>query len=168
MLTIRPTRPDELPVLLSLIEAGRRIMRSDGNLGQWADGEPSAATLSADIAAGHSYLCLADGRAVGTFALIHGEDPTYRQIYDGAWADDVAPYSIIHRIASLPGAHGVFRAVMDFAFRQTDNLRIDTHRDNRIMRHCLTRYGFRYCGIIYLQNGDERLAYQRLKTEKRQ
>ena len=40
------------------------------------------------------------------------------------------------------------------------NLRIDTHRDNVIMRHVIDLYGFTYCGIIYLLNGDERLAYQ--------
>ena len=41
------------------------------------------------------------------------------------------------------------------------NLRIDTHRDNVIMRHVIEHYGFTYCGIIYLLNGDERLAYQK-------
>jgi hypothetical protein len=28
------------------------------------------------------------------------------------------------------------------------------------MRHALEKYGFCYCGIIYLQDGAERLAYQ--------
>jgi hypothetical protein len=28
------------------------------------------------------------------------------------------------------------------------------------MRHVIERYGISYCGIIYLLNGDERLAYQ--------
>ena len=41
------------------------------------------------------------------------------------------------------------------------NIRIDTHRDNRIMRHNIEKHGFAYCGIIYLANGDERLAYQK-------
>ena len=49
---------------------------------------------------------------------------------------------------------------MDWCFGRTGNIRIDTHKDNAIMRHCLESYGFRYCGIIYLENGDERLAYQ--------
>jgi len=29
------------------------------------------------------------------------------------------------------------------------------------MQHCIEKYGFTYCGIIYLSNGDERLAYQK-------
>ena len=30
------------------------------------------------------------------------------------------------------------------------NIRIDTHLDNRIMQHVIKKYGFTYCGIIYL------------------
>ena len=55
---------------------------------------------------------------------------------------------------------------MDYAFSVDRNIRIDTHRDNRIMQHLLERHGFRYCGIIYLLSGDERLAYQRLTRQK--
>lgn len=40
--------------------------------------------------------------------------------------------------------------------------RVDTHGDNVIMRRCIERAGFVYCGIIYLLNGDPRLAYQKL------
>ena len=31
------------------------------------------------------------------------------------------------------------------------------------MQHLLEKHGFSYCGIIYLANGDPRLAYQRLQ-----
>ena len=30
------------------------------------------------------------------------------------------------------------------------------------MQHNILKAGFDYCGIIYLESGDERLAYQRL------
>ena len=56
-----------------------------------------------------------------------------------------------------------------------ENIRIDTHRDNKIMQHNILKQGFTYCGIIYLQSGDaldqrslaskgtqERLAYQKM------
>jgi len=33
---------------------------------------------------------------------------------------------------------------------------------NRIMQHNIEKRGFTYCGIIYLANGDERHAYQRM------
>jgi RimJ/RimL family protein N-acetyltransferase len=53
-------------------------------------------------------------------------------------------------------------AVLEFCFSKTDNIRIDTHDDNKTMQHILLKNGFTYCGIIYLKNGDERLAYQKV------
>ena len=41
-------------------------------------------------------------------------------------------------------------------------LRIDTHRGNVVMRKMLEKNDFCYCGIIYLENGDERVAYERI------
>jgi RimJ/RimL family protein N-acetyltransferase len=56
------------------------------------------------------------------------------------------------------------RQVLEYAFSLTDTIRIDTHQDNRTMRALLQKYGFTYCGIILLENGDPRLAYQRTMT----
>ena len=77
---------------------------------------------------------------------------------------DTTSYHVIHRIASVPEAHGVFRSIVDYCFTQERYIRIDTHRDNHIMRHNIVKYGFSYCGIIYLANGDERLAYDMIKA----
>ena len=52
--------------------------------------------------------------------------------------------------------------VMDFCFSHDTNIRIDTHRDNKIMQHNILKHGFTFCGIIYLLSGDERLAYQKV------
>jgi hypothetical protein len=41
----------------------------------------------------------------------------------------------------------------------TSTIRIDTHRDNCIMKHILTKYGFTMCGVIYLADGAPRDAY---------
>ena len=100
-----------------------------------------------------------DGEIVASFAFIPGPEPTYKEIYDGNWLDD-SPYYVVHRLASTVSSRGVFKDVMDYCMGVAGNLRIDTHRDNVIMRHVIERYGFTYCGIIYLLSGDERLAYQ--------
>ena len=42
------------------------------------------------------------------------------------------------------------------------NLRIDTHEDNIPMRSFLLKHGFVECGIIYLENGEERIAYHKV------
>ncbi|HIZ33955.1 MAG TPA: GNAT family N-acetyltransferase [Candidatus Bacteroides merdigallinarum] len=163
MIQIRHSLPADLPVLMDLYERGRRIMRSSGNLNQWTHGYPTEDIVKQDIAHGNSYLCLDEtGQPVGTFAFIVGADPTYARIYDGQWLDDTQPYGTIHRLAGRADTHGLSAACLEWCYAQVPNLRADTHRDNRIMQHILLKHGFRYCGIIYLQNGDERLAYQKL------
>lgn len=162
-LQVRKAVLADLPVLMQLYDSGRRIMRRSGNLKQWTGGYPSEEVVAADIHRGHSHLCLDEaGRAVGTFAFIPGADPTYARIYDGTWLDDTHPYATIHRLASREDAQGVAAACFDWCYAQLPNLRADTHRDNHIMQHILLKHGFRYCGIIYLLSGDERLAYQKV------
>lgn len=135
-------------------------MVSAGNPKQWGDDYPSEELLLSDIYNNVSYIIEADGEAIATFVLMHGIEPTYRKIYEGKWIDDSLPYATIHRIASREGVHGVLAFVIDWAQSQTNNIKIDTHRDNRPMQHLLQKNGFSYCGIIYLDDGDERLAYQ--------
>lgn len=159
---VRKTIATDLPVVLALIESGRKIMRESGNLHQWGKNHPSTAQLQKDIEDGHSYLLMDGDKAIATFAFIPGPDVTYAKIYDGTWEDTAKPYYVIHRVASLPEHHGVMKDILDYCFCITDNIRIDTHRDNKPMQHCLVKYGFHYCGIIHLLDGDERLAYQKL------
>ena len=40
-----------------------------------------------------------------------------------------------------------------------DTIRIDTHHDNLVMQQVLNKHGFMKCGVIYLKNGNPRLAY---------
>jgi RimJ/RimL family protein N-acetyltransferase len=68
-------------------------------------------------------------------------------------------------MASLHGTHGVFKDILKYCFERCNNIRIDTHRQNSIMRNALSKYGFEYCGIIYLLDGAERLAYQQTRIE---
>lgn len=162
---IRRTKPDDLSAVMQMIECGRQKMRATGNMKQWTDGNPSEEQILNDIADGHSYIVEDDGTPVATFAFIAGPDVTYANIYEGEWLDEVRPYYVIHRIASVHTARGVLADALAYCFSVTDNIRIDTHRDNVIMRSALQKYGFGYCGIIYLLDGAERLAYQRIITQ---
>ena len=151
---------NDVPVIMRLIDEARGIMRSCGNVNQWTNGYPSEEAIGLDIINGHCYLLIEpSGEVVASFAFIPGPEPTYKEIFEGQWQDD-KPYHVVHRLASTVSSHGVFKDVMDYCMAVAGNLRIDTHRDNVIMRHVIEHYGFSYCGIIYLLNGDERLAYQ--------
>jgi hypothetical protein len=138
-------------------------MRHSGNLHQWDNGYPSEAVIESDIQKNGGFVVENDDKIVGYFAFLPSPDPTYAKIYEGEWLDDKQPYHIIHRIASYPDVHGIFNYIIDYCFSHDANIRIDTHRDNKIMQHNLQKHGFTYCGIIYLASGDERLAYQRIK-----
>ena len=161
-LSIRPAALSDIPAILPVLEAARGIMRASGNPTQWADGYPTADHIAADIRTGAGHVLLQGPRIVGYFAFVPSPEPTYALIEGGHWLDDTAPYHVLHRIAGVPDVHGVLAAILDFAFAADRNIRIDTHRDNIIMQHNLLKHGFTYCGIIYLMNGDERLAYQKI------
>jgi len=148
---------------MEVVQAAKLIMRASGNHHQWVDGYPSVQVVLDDIAGDCGYVIDCDGRVVAYFAFVPSPEPTYAKIYQGEWLDGELPYHVVHRIASYPEVHQVFRDIMDFCFSKDRNIRIDTHRDNTIMQHNLEKNGFSYCGIIYLLNGDERLAYQRIE-----
>lgn len=158
-MTIRQAVLSDIPLMQEIFAIARRFMAATGNPHQWAATYPSVEQLTSDINSGDSFVCLEDGRMVATFVLRGGNDPTYATIYDGAWTND-NPYATIHRIASNGEVRGIFRAVMAYALERYATIRIDTHRDNRVMQHAIERAGFEYCGIIHCWNGDERLAYQ--------
>lgn len=162
MIKIRKTQLTETDRLMDIFMQAKRIMRKDGNMKQWTGNYPSVEIITQDIQNGNSYVCLDDtDEIIGTFAFIPGPDPTYARIYDGDWIDDTQPYGVIHRLASTESSRGVAAACLQWCYEQIPNLRADTHRDNHILQHILKKHGFRYCGIIYLLNGDERLAYQK-------
>ena len=159
---IRPATEADLPAVLPVFEAAKAIMRADGNHDQWgAPGFPGDALLLHDIARGGAFVISSEAKEsiVAYFALLPSPEPTYDYI-DGAWLTD-EPYGVIHRIASYPDVHGIFSAIIDFAAERYRHIRIDTHRDNRIMRHLIESAGFTYCGVIWLPDGTERLAYER-------
>ncbi len=161
---IRNSTESDLNVILSLRDAAREIMRANGNLSQWPDGVPAASTFLNDIKAGVSYIVEVDGMPVATFALIPGPDPTYNVVYDGAgWRRKSDDYGVIHRLASNGKAHGVFGEVIRFACGKYDDIRIDTHADNVIMRRLLERNGFVPVGNILLSNGEPRIAFHWLR-----
>lgn len=157
----------DIGCIMDLLEMGRQKMRANGNMEQWTNGNPKQALVEEDIRNGNSYVMEEDGVVIATFAFIEGPDVTYQTIYEGEWMAGEKPYHVVHRMASRHDVHGVFKDVLDFGFEKTDNIRIDTHRQNDIMRKALEKYGFTYCGIIYLLDGAERLAYQRIVGELR-
>lgn len=159
---IRPTAAADVPQIVAIYDAARAFMRAHGNPSQWAGAYPGEQDVLEDIAAGRGYVCVEGGLVAGTFAFFLGEEPTYRVIERGSWRSD-APYGVIHRVASGGTARGVARACFDYCKGRAGHLRIDTHEDNAPMRGAILKNGFQYRGVIHIEDGSPRLAYDWLR-----
>ena len=157
---IRKATMEELEQIMDIYAKARAFMRQQGNPNQWGDNRPQRETVQEDIRRGQCNLCVEEGEILGVFCYFQGEDPTYAKIYQGHWLNE-EPYGVIHRIAVAVRGRGVASACFDYALSQCRNLRIDTHRDNIPMQRALAKNGFARCGIIYIESGDERIAFQK-------
>lgn len=157
---IRKTKIEELDQVMAIYARARQFMAEHGNPNQWGTIKPAREQIVTDIMQGDSYVCVENGEIAATFYYKKEMDPTYVKIYEGAWVNN-APYGVVHRIASAGTVKGAGSFCLNWAFSQCGNLKIDTHRDNIVMQNTLKKNGFVYCGIIYLEDGDERMAYQK-------
>lgn len=162
--TIRLCQKEDLPFLQAIYDQGRQIQLETKNLNQWPAGYPGPVQLLSDFEAGHLYV-LEDKQLqqiLAVMALIPGVDPTYLKI-DGQWLEEETSYVTIHRIAALKEAKGAGQTLIKWVLDHYPNVRIDTHHDNQPMKHLMGKLGFHYCGVIYLENGDPRDAYQSVR-----
>ena len=116
-----------------------------------------------DIKDGLSHVIYNGDKIHGVFAVCLCPEPEYLEIYDGAWLND-EPYLAVHRVAGDGEAHGLFRMASDYVKSLSDNVRIDTHENNRVMQKVIEREGFVRCGIVYMADGTPRIAYQWVKA----
>ena len=159
---IRKARLDDLDRIYEIFSYAKSFMKKTGNPNQWGDDYPGEAFLE-ELNAGIVYLIEDNAHISGVFVLNIGTDPTYSYIEEGTWLNDDIPYGTLHRVASDGSRKGIFKEIVDFALTKIKNLRVDTHKDNIVMQNAILSQGFSYCGIIYLKNGDKRLAYQLVK-----
>ena len=180
-MNIRTSTHDDIDIILHMYDHSRGVMRADGNMTQWV-GYPTKEDVKEDIERGASYImyneqCTTKSATqnsdsaqyiihspsctpVGTFALVPGEEPTYGYIDHGRWIDEQTPYSTLHRLAAMPNTSGIADLAFRYAKEHAPHLRVDTHHDNRPMRHILEKEGFVYCGVIYMPDGSPRDAYE--------
>ena len=162
---IRHAAGQDLARMLEIYEYARRFMADHGNPNQWGPTHwPPEQLLRRDIAGGNSYVCVHEGRVVGTFFFAAGEDiePTYRRIENGGWLDHSA-YGVVHRLAGDGSVKGIGQFCLSWALGQCGHLRIDTHGDNKVMQNLLGKLGFTHCGIIHVEeDNDPRLAYEKI------
>ena len=157
-MNIRKAEQKDLEKILEIYAYARDFMKRTGNPTQWGDEYPKEEMLRDDIEKGNLYVCEENDGIKGVFAFIAGIEPTYSYIEKGSWKND-EPYGTVHRIASC-GEAKIFGLCIDFCKSKIENVRIDTHFDNKIMQRLIERNGFEKCGVIYVEDGSPRIAYQ--------
>ncbi|WP_314005882.1 GNAT family N-acetyltransferase [Gemella morbillorum] len=165
---LRKAKSTELDEIMLIIEDGREFLRQQG-INQWQHGSPSKETIEQDIKEQTSYVYEIDRNIVAT-AMLTNYDRDYEN-YPTLWSK-CDNYLVIHRVATLKNIRnqGIGRqflsAIVEFVKKENiDYIRIDTHKDNKIMRKFLSDFGFVELGEIKLtmkNNSDdkERIAYE--------
>ena len=166
---LRIAQTKDLNDIMRIIGDAQLYLASLG-IDQWQDGYPTIEQIHLDLANNDSFVVVNDtGEVIATTVFTTKIEPTYKQI-EGEWLSSVdAQYGVIHRLAVAAEYRksGVAKFVFETCAeelkeRDVESMRIDTHRENLGMQYLLKRQGYSYCGVIYLENGDERLAYELL------
>ena len=142
----------DIPTLMDIMAQGIARLNAQG-VAQWQTGFPNEDVFRADIAAGNCWLFGHEDAPAGCVAIYTTPDPDYDDI-DGAWLTDGA-YGAVHRVAVTDAyvGRGLGEEMLQFAEDilcgfGLPSVRIDTHRDNRIMRGLLEKRGYIYCGAL--------------------
>lgn len=161
---IRHSTKEDFDRIMEIYAIARKFMADHGNPNQWGPTNwPPETCIQRDIENGKSYVCVHDGKVVGTFFYDYGKDvePGYLAIEEGDWKD-YSPYSVVHRIATDGSVKGVGSFCLKWAYEQHKHMRIDTHGDNKVMQNLLEKLGFEHCGTIYVEEDNyPRLAYEK-------
>lgn len=159
---LRKTKTTDIPRVMDIINQAKTYFKNNG-IDQWQDGYPCTASIETDISNHEAYVLEDQGQILATCMVTIQGEPTYRVI-DGQWKTN-EDYVCVHRVAVDPQykGKGLASIMLDQVvamYPQYHSLRMDTHEKNLSMQKMLLKYGFEFCGIITLQSGALRRAYE--------
>lgn len=167
-MAIRLTKKEDLPAIEGLYSDAKAALR-EMNIDQWQTGDyPNSLDAEEDMQRGCGYVFEEGGEVLGVACLDFGHEPTYDHI-DGAWGADVDSYAYLHRIAISSRAKGKGIAGQFFAelerqarARSVNVMRVDTHAKNLPMQRVVQKAGFVNRGVITVEDGTPRNAYEKI------
>jgi len=138
----------------------RKFMEKNGNPTQWGNHYPPEELVRKDIREEKLHLVEDEIGIHGVFYFSIEDDPTYQNIENGQWRSNET-YGVLHRVAG-DSSGGILRTAVSYAESKIRHIRIDTHQDNSVMQNALSRLGFQKCGIVYMEDGSPRMAYDKI------
>lgn len=168
MITTRRAKICDVENIMTVIKEAQKYL-SEQNIDQWQDDFPNADVIAADISKDTGYVFENDGKIVGFFAFYDPPEPVYAHLEDGQWLNNTDSYGAIHRVAvskecrGMGLGHRIYEECIDFAKeRGYASIRVDTHPNNKIMRHTAESHGFKLCGVVYYPGKLKRIAFEKL------
>ena len=159
----RKARLEDLDLIEDIAKSAIAFLKDHG-IDQWNNGYPNKEVFLEDIKLERGFL-LDD---IAYVAIILDGDPNYLKI-NGAWHQD-AEYAALHRtmvksaLTNKGNGKRLFLSAQDYIKKMGyEYIRIDTHKDNFIMRHLLEKLDYKLCGTITLAyDKSKREAYDKL------
>lgn len=165
---VRPATRADINDILGCCRRIKREYFEEKNIPQWGEGYPSREIFASDVDKKALYVMRMGEVLIGFGSFLQEDDPCYAEI-EGAWKTEGQPYLVVHRFGINPDWHGMGFGSSLFGLadkicevKKIGSIRVDTHEDNANMRKLLEKNGFAYCGIIHLENGDPRVAYEKV------
>lgn len=153
--------------IMCIIKDAQVHLRESG-IDQWQNNYPNEEIVQEDIANGNNYILVQGDIIIGTVVLTFGEEERYSKLYEGQWLCG-QKYAVVRRVAVARefmgqgyGSKLLKEAEKLCGKRGFKCLRADTHEDNKVMQKLFENHGFQYCGIIYLEDGAKRVAYEKV------
>ena len=147
-MTIRNATHADLDAIFNIYDYARTFMKDNGNPLQWGETYPEKDVILADLNSKQLFVIeTPDGSLAGVFAFLVNGDNVYDNI-DGKWLND-KPHAAIHRVASNGTQKGIFTQIIAFCQQFSNNIKIDTHKQNTLMQHVLKKHGFIKCGTVF-------------------
>lgn len=161
----RKSIKSDLDNIMIIIKEAQKYFK-ENNIDQWQDNYPNEETILNDINNETSYVLVKDNNIVATASISFEEEKTYKNIVENWLTND--RYVVIHRIAVSNDYKGLrlSSTILDNAKalalkNSIHSIKIDTHKDNKAMQRVLKKNNFTYCGIIYLEDNSERIAFEK-------
>lgn len=163
----RKANISDLDEVLELIEEAKSFLKHN-DVDQWQNGYPEKGDLKKDIENSNSYILIKDNNIVATTVISKDGESTYDNIFNGEWITN-KEYIVMHRVAvnNKNKGSGIFQELIkkaeEIALKENIfSIKIDTHKDNISMQKALLKNNFNQCGIIYLEDGSERIAFEKV------
>ncbi|WP_415306515.1 GNAT family N-acetyltransferase [Clostridium perfringens] len=163
----RQANISDLDQIVEIIELSKKYLK-ETKVDQWQDGYPAKEDLRRDIESGNSYVLTNKDEIVATTVISLDGESTYNSIFNGEWITN-EEYIVMHRVAvhDKYKGKGIFKELIKEAEslalnKGISSMKIDTHRDNISMQRAVVKNDFKRCGIIYLGDGSERIAFEKV------